>query len=150
MRLGVGSYLQGGLLVLAGKVCALGTGKAGRRQGPSEPSLQTGMHQRLCPVPLQQVPLCICPGNWSHCLGIFSMPKYDPDNQIYLIWSKQCFLFSSLPFPGQWQWHAAHRGSSLGSPWRPLSQSRPSPCSPRTALHHCTCSVGIKNELNWD
>lgn len=76
IRLGVGSHLQEGLWLLAGKVCVLGTGKAGWGQGPSALYLQTGQHQHLCPAPLQQMPFCICPGNSSHCHADFLMPLF--------------------------------------------------------------------------
>lgn len=70
MRLEAGSHLQGGLLVLAGKVCALETGKAGRRQGPSELSLQTGVHQCLA----SKCPSAFALGTGHTALGFFSTP----------------------------------------------------------------------------
>lgn len=70
MRLGVGSHLQGGLLVLAGKVCALGTGKAVRSHGPSEPSLQTDVHQRAQYLSSKS-PSVLAKGTGHTALGFF-------------------------------------------------------------------------------
>lgn len=58
--------------MLAGKVCAPETGKAGRRQGPSELSLQTGMHQCLT----SKHPSAFALGTGRTALGFFPTPLF--------------------------------------------------------------------------
>lgn len=103
--------------------------RQGRLAGGTELTLHTGASAQCLS---SKHPSLLALGTGHTALGVSFNALSMPNNQIYLIWSKQHFPFCWLPFPRQWCQHfamGAHplapHGSCLDSPGCPHREHCP-------------------------